>query len=97
MLEVIPLEPSRDEYRRGSMLGPRYHHWRRTRIGRVRIDRRFRLFFRYDTKAEEIVFARVNDQSTLRSSGSGTDPYSVFAKMLTRGHLPDDWATLMTV
>ena len=63
MLGVIPQDPSRDEYRQGRTLGPR--HWRRARIGR-----RFRLFFRYDARAKVIVFAWVNDQSTLRSSGS---------------------------
>ena len=35
MLEVIPRDPSRDEYRQGSTLGPRYRHWRRARIGQT--------------------------------------------------------------
>ena len=91
MLEVIPQDPSREEYRHGSTLGPRYRHWRRARIGR-----RFRLFFRYDTRAKVIVYVWVNDQSTLRSSGSRTDPYTIFARMLARGNPPDDWASLMT-
>ena len=91
MLEVIPLDPSRDEYRQGSTLGPRYRHWRRARIGR-----RFRLFFRYNTRAKVIVYAWVNDRSTLRSSGSRNDPYTIFATMLARGYPPDDWASLMT-
>ncbi len=34
MLEVVPLDPSRGEYRQGSTLGPHYRHWRRARIGR---------------------------------------------------------------
>ena len=91
MLEVIPQDPSRDEYRQGDTLGPRYRHWRRARIGR-----RFRLFFRYDARAKVVVYAWVNDRSTLRSSGSRTDPYTVFAGMLARGHPPDDWASLTT-
>ncbi|MDE0416447.1 MAG: type II toxin-antitoxin system YhaV family toxin [bacterium] len=90
MLEIIPQDPSRDEYRQGGTLGPRYRHWRRARIGR-----RFRLFFRYDARAKVIVYAWVNDRSTLRSSGSKTDPYTVFARMLARGNPPDDWASLM--
>ena len=92
MLEVIPQDPSRDEYRQGTTLGPRHRHWRRARIGR-----RFRLFFRYDARAKVIVYAWVNDQCTLRSSGSRTDPYTVFARMLTRGSPPDDWASLVKV
>ncbi len=90
MLEVIPQNPSRDEYRQGNTLGTRYRHWRRAKIGR-----RFRLFFRYDAKAKVIVYAWVNDQRTLRSSGSKSDPYTVFAAMLTLGNPPDDWASLM--
>ena len=91
MLEIIPQDPSRDEYRQGTMHGPRYRYWRRARIGR-----RFRLFFRYDARAKVIVYAWVNDESTLRSSGSRTDPYTVFARMLARGNPPDDWTSLMT-
>ena len=75
MLEIVPQDPSRDEFRQGNTLGPRHRHWRRARIGR-----RFRLFFRYDARAKVIVYAWVNDQSTLRSSRSRTDPYKVFAK-----------------
>lgn len=91
MLEIVPQDPSRDEFRQGNTLGPRYRHWRRARIGR-----RFRLFFRYDARAKVIVYAWVNDQSTLRSSKSRTDPYKVFAKMLAREDPPDDWASLIS-
>ncbi|MGP9765720.1 type II toxin-antitoxin system YhaV family toxin [Halomonas sp. AOP13-D3-9] len=89
ILEVVPSDPSRDEYRQGNTLGRDYRHWRRAKIGR-----RFRLFFRYDSKAKIIVFAWVNDESTLRSSGSKSDPYAVFEKMLGRGNPPDDWQAL---
>ncbi|MCY4459359.1 MAG: type II toxin-antitoxin system YhaV family toxin [Albidovulum sp.] len=89
MLEVIPQDPSRDEYRQGGTLGPRYRHWRRARIGR-----RFRLFFWNDARAKAIVYAWVNDRSTLRSSGTRTDPNTDFAGMLARGHPPGDWASL---
>jgi toxin YhaV len=71
-------------------MGMAYRHWRRAKIGR-----RFRLFFRYDSKAKVIVFAWVNDAHTLRSAGSSSDPYAVFQKMLDRGNPPDDWAALL--
>ena len=90
MLEVIPQDPSRNAYRQGTRQGRRHRHWRRARIGR-----RFRLFFHYDTRTKVIVYAWVNDQSTLRSSGSRTDPDTVFAGMLARGQPPDDWVSLM--
>lgn len=89
ILEVMPGDPSRDEYRQGNTVGRDHRHWRRAKIGR-----RFRLFFRYDSKAKVIVFAWVNDEQTLRSSGSKSDPYAVFEKMLGRGHPPDDWTAL---
>ncbi len=89
MLEVVPSDPSRNEYRQGNTLGAAYRHWRRAKIGR-----RFRLFFRYDSKANVIVFAWVNDEQTLRSAGSKSDPYAVFEKMLGRDNPPDDWNAL---
>ena len=90
MSEVIPQDPSRAEYRQGNTLGRGYRHWRRATIGR-----RFRVFFRYDAKAKVIVYAWMNDKRTLRSAGSKTDPYTVFATMLAQGDPPNDWASLI--
>jgi len=50
----------------------------------------FVFFFRFDSKTWIIIFAWVNDENTLRSSGSKSDPYTVFQRMLERGHPPDD-------
>jgi len=91
MLETIPSDPNREEYRQGNTLGPAFRHWRRAKIGR-----RFRLFFRFDSATRIIIFAWVNDEDTLRSSGSKSDPYAVFQKMLQRGRPPDDWAMLVS-
>ena len=90
ILEVVPSDPGRDDYRQGNTLGPAHRHWRRAKIGR-----RFRLFFRYDSKSKTIVFAWVNDSQTLRSTGSKSDPYTVFKKMIGRGNPPDDWKSLV--
>ncbi len=90
IFEVVPTDPNRDEYRQGNTMGSAFRHWRRAKIGR-----RFRLFFRFDSKTRIIIFAWVNDEHTLRSSGSRTDPYAVFQKMLKSGHPPDDWAALL--
>ena len=91
MLETVPSDPNREEYRQGNTMGPTFRHWRRAKIGR-----RFRLFFRFDSKTKIVIFAWVNDENTLRSSGSKSDPYAVFQKMLQRGHPPDDWAALVS-
>lgn len=90
ILDVVPSDPNRDEYRQGNTMGPAFRHWRRAKIGR-----RFRLFFRFDSKMRIIIFAWVNDEHTLRSSGAKTDPYIVFQKMLKSGHPPDDWDALL--
>lgn len=91
ILEVVPSDPNRDDYRQGNTMGPAFRHWRRAKIGR-----RFRLFFRFDSKTRIIIFAWVNDEHTLRSSGAKTDPYMVFQKMLKSGHPPDDWDALLS-
>lgn len=90
ILDTVPSDPNREEYRQGNTMGATFRHWRRAKIGR-----RFRLFFRFDSKAKIIIFAWVNDETTLRASGSRSDPYFVFQKMLERGHPPDDWTALM--
>ncbi len=90
IFETIPSDPNREEYRQGNTMGPTFRHWRRAKIGQ-----RFRLFFRFDSKTRIIIFAWVNDENTLRSSGAKTDPYIVFQKMLKSGHPPDDWGSLL--
>lgn len=91
IFEAVPGDPNREEYRQGNTMGTAFRHWRRAKIGR-----RFRLFFRFDSTTRIIIFAWVNDENTLRSSGSKSDPYVVFQRMLERGHPPDDWATLVS-
>ena len=91
IFEAVPSDPNREEYRQGNTMGPAFRHWRRAKIGR-----RFRLFFRFDSKSKIIIFAWVNDENTLRSSGSKNDPYAVFKRMLAKGHPPDDWVTLVS-
>lgn len=90
ILETVPDDPHREEYRKGNTMGPAYRHWRRAKIGR-----RFRLFFRFDSKSRIIIFAWVNDENSLRSSGSKSDPYVVFRKMVDGGDPPNDWDALL--
>jgi toxin YhaV len=91
LFHTVPEDPSRDDYRQGNTLGPTHRHWRRAKIGR-----RFRVFFRFDSRSRVIVYAWVNDEATLRSSGSRSDPYAVFTRMLGRGHPPSDWHSLVS-
>jgi toxin YhaV len=90
MFEDIPADPSRAEYRQGNTLGPQHRHW-----FRAKFMGRFRLFFRYDSRARLIVYAWVNDAHTLRQSGGKNDPYEIFQRMLRAGNPPDDWPSLV--
>jgi toxin YhaV len=91
ILDEIPQDPSRPAYRQGKTLGDDLKHWLRAKFN----NGRFRLFFRYHSKARLIVFAWVNDAETLRTYGSRTDAYAVFRKMLESGNPPDDWDELI--
>ena len=92
ILEVIPKDPNDVRFRQGNTMGPQYRHWRRAKIGR-----RFRLFFRFDSRVKIIAFVWINDTHSLRSAGSKSDPYAVFTRMLNRGNPPDDWESLLGV
>ena len=91
VFETIPSDPTRADYRQGGTLGSDRKHWFRAKFG----NGRFRLFFRFDSKAKIIIFAWVNDETTLRTYGSKTDAYAVFRKMLDEGNPPDSWSALL--
>ena len=91
VFETVPQDPTRSEYRQGGTLGDDRKHWFRAKFG----GGRFRLFFRFSSSAKVIIFAWVNDETTLRTYGSKSDAYAVFRKMLDKGNPPDDWAALV--
>lgn len=91
VFETVPQDPTRAEYRQGVTLGDDRKHWFRAKFG----GGRFRLFFRYSTSAKIIIFAWVNDETTLRTYGSKSDAYAVFRKMLDKGDPPDSWEALL--
>lgn len=90
VFEEIPLDPDNAEYRQGVTLGRDHTGWRRARF-----HRRFRLFFRFDSRSKTIIYVWINDENTLRKAGSRSDPYAVFAGMLNRGKPPSDWDALL--
>ena len=65
LLETVPSGPDREEYRQGDTMGAELRHWRRARIGR-----RFRLFFRFDSRSRIVIFAwvKADDWATLRAA-----------------------------
>jgi toxin YhaV len=89
--ERIPADPGHAEFRHGGTLGGDRKNWFRAKTG----NGRYRLFFRFQSSARLIVYAWVNDESSLRTYGSRTDAYAVFAKMLDAGNPPDTWDALV--
>lgn len=89
MFDEIPQDPTRAEYRLGGALGGVTHWFRDKYAGR------FRLFFRFDTRSNIIIYGWVNDSETLRTYGSTTDAYAVFRRLLNECNPPDDWKTLL--
>jgi len=89
ILEEIPRDPNASEFQLGNTLGAAHRHWRRSKfLGR------FRLFYRFSSAEKTIIYAWVNDETTLRKSGSQTDPYVMFKKRLQEGNPPDNWDEL---
>jgi toxin YhaV len=91
ILDVIPSDPASKEFRQGGTLGVDRQHWFRAKFG----GGRFRLFYRFRADARIVVYAWVNDESTLRTYGKRNDAYAVFGRMLNAGHPPDDWDALL--
>ena len=90
ILDTIPQNPVRPEYRPGKTLGSKYTHW-----FRAKFFQQCRLFFRYHSTAKIIVFAWVNDEESKRACESRDDAYLVFRKMLDSGTIPDNWGDLL--
>src|SRR5262249_54437889 len=85
ILEEIPRDPNAAEFQLGNTMGTAHRHWRRAKfLGR------FRLFYRFSSAEKAIIYAWVNDETTLRKSGSQTDPYVMSKKRLQEGNPPDN-------
>lgn len=89
--EAIPADPGASEFRQGLTLGKGNTGWFRAKIGR-----RFRLFYRFDSRSKVIVLAWLNDEQTLRKAGGRNDVYEVFARMLKSDRPPTDFDRLLT-
>jgi toxin YhaV len=89
--DKIPREPGNAAYRHGGTLGTDRKHWFRGKTG----NGRYRLFYRFQSTTRLIVYAWVNDEQSLRTYGSDTDAYAVFAGMLDAGNPPENWDALV--
>lgn len=90
----VPSDPNHRDYWLGSTLGKKHTSWRR--IKKQSLPPRYRLFFQFHSNAPKaIIYAWINDDSTLRKEGSKTDVYHVFGKMLDSGRVPSTWSELI--
>src|ERR1035441_7198337 len=90
IFEIIPRNPNAPEFRQGNTLGVKNRQW-----FRAKFHQRFRLFFRFSSKEQVIVYAWMNDERTLRKAGAKTDPYRVFREMLPAGDPPPTMEALL--
>ncbi len=90
VFEEIPSDPTDPKYRQGNTLGNEHRHW-----FRAKFFQQYRLFFRFHAQSRVIVYAWVNDDTTLRAYDSRSDAYRIFKGMLEDGNPPDDWNALL--
>jgi toxin YhaV len=88
--QKIPSDPTSPEFRLGNTLGAKFRSW-----CRAKFMQRYRLFFRYNSAHRVIIYSWFNSTETLRKSGSKTDPYFVFQKMVAAGQPPTDFDELL--
>lgn len=82
----VPQNPDLPAYRLGKTLGETHTHWRR--VKKQGLPPRYRLFFRFTSQEQKIVYVWLNDEKTLRKDGARSDVYAVFKGMLSRGDIP---------
>lgn len=90
MLDKIPQGPDAQAYRHGGAIDGGGREWYRGKTG----NGRYRLFYRFSSSARVIVYAWMNDKDSLRTRGSKTDAYAMFAKMLRDGDPSSNWDEL---
>ena len=91
--QLVPANPDHAGFRLGKTLGAEYANWRRVKKG---MPDRYRLFFRFaSSPVKLIVYVWFNDEDTQRKSGSKTDVYAAFRRMLERGEVPESVAALL--
>lgn len=91
--QLVPANPDHPDFRLGKTMGSQYSNWRRVKKG---MPERYRLFFRFaSSPVKLVVYAWFNDEDTLRKTGSKTDVYEVFRRMLARGDVPTSIGDLL--
>lgn len=61
------------------------------RVKKHGLPERFRLFYTFSSVQRVIIPLYLNDANTLRKRGAGSDPYEVFKRMVSQGHIGSDF------
>lgn len=91
---TVPANPAHPCFRQGGTLGRKYQHW--FRVKRHNLPPRYRLFFQFHSAAPKtIIYAWLNDESSIRRAGAKNDVYAVFRSMLDNGKMPSSYKDLL--
>ena len=85
LTDIVPRDPNAPQF------------WLKDDLARFRrakghgLPPRYRLFWVFSQSTRTIIFLYLNDDVTLRKEGASTDPYRVFAELVSRGEIGDDY------
>jgi toxin YhaV len=83
--QTVPPDPNPPEF------------WLKGDLARLRrakghgLPPRFRLFWVFSQTTRTVIFLHLNDDVTLRKEGASTDPYHLFAALVSRGAIGEDY------
>jgi toxin YhaV len=85
-IRIVANDLYNPHFRFAKKLGKDHKNWRRVK-GKG-LPERYRLFFMFFDQYKQLVFAWLNDDTTLRTEGASTDSYKVFRSLLDRQEVP---------
>jgi len=90
---VVPVDPNDRNFLLGNTLGSKNRSFRR--VKKTSLPPRYRLFFKFSSQDESIIYIWLNDDTCLRKDGDKRDVYTVFKKMIKQGHVPKNYQELL--
>lgn len=85
VLEIIPEDPNRPDFWLGADLAAF------RRVKGYGLPDRYRLYYVFSSTARTVIVLYLNDSASLRKDDAKTDPYRVFARLVSSGSLGKDF------
>lgn len=85
IMDTVPEDPNRPDF----WLGANLDKFRR--VKRHGLPDRYRLFYAFSSTTKTVIYLYLNDSMTLRKAGSPTDPYEIFAGLVSSGRIGSDF------